>query len=156
MKRSCDPFYKHGLILISTSISNHMPNKVWDEIAYHFPNFNGTTVAQFRSTLHDGYNYLSMLGLKLLHVSKRDPWIIWDIYGEGACRFHELCYLGYYLNGPSVFIFAILTLYKKFSENLYHLVPGPTDCLGPTWSVWAPYLVECCCLLLGYTSPHLW
>ena len=25
-------------------ISNHMPNKVWDEITYHFLNFNGATV----------------------------------------------------------------------------------------------------------------
>ena len=29
-------FYHNGLIL-----SNHMPRKVWDEITYPFPNFNG-------------------------------------------------------------------------------------------------------------------
>ena len=36
-----DPFYSHRLTLIPTWISNHMPNKVWDEITYPFPNFNG-------------------------------------------------------------------------------------------------------------------
>ena len=25
-------------------ISNHKPNKVWDEITYPFPNFNGCTI----------------------------------------------------------------------------------------------------------------
>ena len=25
-------------------MSNHMPDKVWDEITYTFPNFNGATV----------------------------------------------------------------------------------------------------------------
>ena len=27
--------------LITAWISNHMPSKVWDEIFYAFPNFNG-------------------------------------------------------------------------------------------------------------------
>ena len=39
-----DPFYKHGLTLIPAWISNHMPSKVWEEIIYPFPNFNGCTV----------------------------------------------------------------------------------------------------------------
>ena len=38
------PFHKHGLTLIPAWISDHMPSKVWDEITYPFPNFNGTTV----------------------------------------------------------------------------------------------------------------
>ena len=37
-------FYLHGLILIPAWISNHTPNKVWGEITYLFPNFNGCTV----------------------------------------------------------------------------------------------------------------
>ena len=37
-----------------------MLSKVWDEITYQFPNFNG--------------NYFSMLGIKLIHVSRRGPW----------------------------------------------------------------------------------
>ena len=38
------PFYYHGLIIIPTWISNHMPNKVWDEITYPFPKFNSSTL----------------------------------------------------------------------------------------------------------------
>ena len=37
-------FYRHGLSLIPAWISNHVPNKVWDEITYPFPNINGATV----------------------------------------------------------------------------------------------------------------
>ena len=38
------PFYQLGLTIIPSWISNHMPSKVWDEITYPFPNFNGCTV----------------------------------------------------------------------------------------------------------------
>ena len=38
------PFYKHGLTLIPVWISNYIQYKVWDEITYPFPNFNGATV----------------------------------------------------------------------------------------------------------------
>ena len=38
------PFYKHLLTIIPAWISNHMPSKVWDEIIYPFPNFNGATI----------------------------------------------------------------------------------------------------------------
>ena len=37
-------FYKHGLTLIPTWISNHMPSNVWYEITYPFLSFNGATV----------------------------------------------------------------------------------------------------------------
>ena len=46
------------------------------EINYPFPNFNcwGLKFGNgFHSTLYNGFNYLSMLGLKLIHVSKVDP-----------------------------------------------------------------------------------
>ena len=36
------PFY--WITLIPAWISNHMPTKVWGEITYPFPNFNGATV----------------------------------------------------------------------------------------------------------------
>ena len=39
-----DPFYSHGLTLISAWISNHKSSKVWHEIPYPFPNFNSCTV----------------------------------------------------------------------------------------------------------------
>ena len=35
--------------LMSALISNCMPNKVWDEISYPFPNFNGSTVREWIS-----------------------------------------------------------------------------------------------------------
>ena len=38
------PFYEHGLSLIPAWMSNHIPNKVWDEFTYQFPNFNGCTI----------------------------------------------------------------------------------------------------------------
>ena len=34
-------FYEYGLNSIRAGLSNHMPSKVWDEIIYPFPNFNG-------------------------------------------------------------------------------------------------------------------
>ena len=35
-------FYLYGLTLTPAWICNHMPNKMWHEITYPFPNFNGT------------------------------------------------------------------------------------------------------------------
>ena len=40
----CEPFYKHGLTLIPAWISNLTHYKVWYEITYPIPNFNGATV----------------------------------------------------------------------------------------------------------------
>ena len=90
-KTAWSPFCWHGLILIPAGISNHRPSKMWDEITYPFPNFNGATVEVWvricNLTLHFvswmqllkfGYeyvisphtlshacNYLSKLGFKL-------------------------------------------------------------------------------------------
>ena len=50
------PFTTMVLTLIPAWISNHTPSKVSDGITYPFPNF---------------INHLSMMGLKLNHVSKR-------------------------------------------------------------------------------------
>ena len=57
-------FYEHALTLITTWISNHMPNKVWAEITYPFPNYSSSIIIS---------PYTSMLGFKLIHVSKRGP-----------------------------------------------------------------------------------
>ena len=38
------PLCWHGLTLIPACINNYMNYKVWDEITYSFPIFNGTTV----------------------------------------------------------------------------------------------------------------
>ena len=39
-----DLFYQSGLTLIPAGISNHIHYKLWDEITYPFPNFNGAAV----------------------------------------------------------------------------------------------------------------
>ena len=41
---SQDPLYQHELTLIPAWISNHLPSKVWNEIAHPFPNLSGTTI----------------------------------------------------------------------------------------------------------------
>ena len=38
------PFYEHKSTFIPAWISNYIHHKVWDEITYPFPNFNGATV----------------------------------------------------------------------------------------------------------------
>ena len=53
-----------------------MARKIWDENTYPFLNFKGLHSwslgmdKQFRPILYNGCYYLSMLGLKLIHVSK--------------------------------------------------------------------------------------
>ena len=37
-------FYQRESTWILAWSSNHMPSKMWDEITYPFPNFNGCTV----------------------------------------------------------------------------------------------------------------
>ena len=54
---------------------------MWVEITYPLLNFNGCTPwslgmdKKFHPTLDCAWDYLSMLGLKLNHVSKRGPWV---------------------------------------------------------------------------------
>ena len=77
--------------LIPAWISNYVHCKVWDEITYPFPNFNGGTVEvwewisnfipPFTSWACD---YISMLGLKLNHVSNRGPWCFHEDFVEMA------------------------------------------------------------------------
>ena len=64
-----------GLTLIPAWISNYMPSKVRSGIIHPFPNFIGVAVEVWNGkvispTLNNGCNYLCMLGLKLVHVSK--------------------------------------------------------------------------------------
>ena len=67
---------KHGLTLFKAWISNYILYKLWDEITYLLPNFNDKTVElweslrNFKPTLYWVYDYLSILGLKLIHVGK--------------------------------------------------------------------------------------
>ena len=38
------PFTNMAQFFIPAWVSNHMPNKLWDEITYPFPNFNSATI----------------------------------------------------------------------------------------------------------------
>ena len=77
------PFSYHDFTVIAAWIINHTPSKVWDKITQSLPNFNGVY-----STLYDGCNYLTMMGLKMIHDSKRGQWIV---YRNGS----EIKYMKY-------------------------------------------------------------
>ena len=53
---------------------------MWNQIAYSFLNFNGATVEvqewvnNFIPYFIEAWDNLSMLGLKVIRVSKRGPW----------------------------------------------------------------------------------
>ena len=73
------PFTKHGLTLIPAWIINHITSKVWHEITYPFPNFNGCTIEvwEWISNFippYDGCNYVSTMRLKLIHITEKGPW----------------------------------------------------------------------------------
>ena len=75
-RMTCDP---------RACISNNIHYKLWDEITYPFLNFNGATVEVLEwinniiPHITTGCNYLSMLGLKLNHVSKSGHWWLIEI-----------------------------------------------------------------------------
>ena len=94
-----DPFYSHGLTLTPAWISGHTPKKTWNEITYPFTNFNGCGVEVWEwlsnyITLYNGCDYLSMMRLKLIYVSKMGPgalvpWLYhidWGSPNEGSDR----------------------------------------------------------------------
>ena len=65
---------KNASIKCHNQINDHMLSKVWDNINYPFPNLNYCTDGNgevIRPSLYNGGIYLFMLGLKLIHVSKR-------------------------------------------------------------------------------------
>ena len=51
----CSRFYLHGATLVPVWISNCIHYKMWDEIIYPFPTFNGATVEVWESTLISSY-----------------------------------------------------------------------------------------------------
>ena len=63
-------------------ITNCMPSEAWDEVIHSFPNCNGATIEvwELMSMISNysphfimGCDYLSMPGLKLIHLSKSGP-----------------------------------------------------------------------------------
>ena len=63
----------HGALLLTWITFNHTPSKMWGETFYPFPNLNGAMDKKMYPILYNRCNYLSMLGLKLNHVSKWEP-----------------------------------------------------------------------------------
>ena len=68
-------------ILVAAWIINYIHYKGWSEVIYPFPNFNGGTVEVWewisnfiQHSTPWTCDYLSMLGLKLIHVNKRGPY----------------------------------------------------------------------------------
>ena len=69
-----------SITLIPAWICNHILSKVWDYIIYPFPNLGRWSLRMdklFLLAIYNGCNYLSMLGFKLIHVSRRGPWMNW-------------------------------------------------------------------------------
>ena len=73
--------YQHGLTLIPAWISNYTHYNRWNGITYPFLNFNGCAVEvkelinnSIPHFVKDVIRNVSMLGLKLNHVSKRGHW----------------------------------------------------------------------------------
>ena len=70
-------------------------NKMWYKITDPFQNFNsaGVEVWEWMNkfiTLYNGCNYLSLLGLKLIHVNKRSPWASTGTVGSISYIQHHL------------------------------------------------------------------
>ena len=70
---------------------------------------------QFHPTVYNGYNYLSMLGLKLNHVSKRGHW--WLFY-SGLNRHQTILhtFLNFFLN---LTLSGVPHLYKQLPNGQY-------------------------------------
>ena len=62
-------FCYHGLTWIPVWISNHMSNKLWDEISYPFLIFNGCTV--------EGWGWISNF-IQRVVVEDVIPYVCWD------------------------------------------------------------------------------
>ena len=75
------PFYWHDLTLILAWMNNYILYNMWNDITYPLTNFNGATIEVWEwicnfipyFTGHVITYHTSMLGLKLIHVSKMDP-----------------------------------------------------------------------------------
>ena len=70
------PLLLTWLTLIPAWVSNHIPRNVWRDVTYPLLNLHRWSLRMdmsFHPTPYSGYNYLSMPGLKLNHVSKKGP-----------------------------------------------------------------------------------
>ena len=67
--------------------------KVWDELSYPFPNFDGATV-EIWDWINNFIPRYSILGSRLNHVNKRGPWCAYLLSGAEyiytQCRFSHI------------------------------------------------------------------
>ena len=134
-------FNKHGLTLILAWISNFTYYTVWDEIIHPFTNFNSFNCwclgmdKYFHLTIHWTCNYLTNLGLKLIHVSKRGPWCPFDM----LCMWHHCCYslrsesMGCGNHGPVVGINAAIGTTLASGSMVIDLY---VTAITGTWWIW--------------------
>ena len=79
---SMGPLLLTWIVLIPAWKTNYVRYTVWDEITSPFPNFNGTAVevCEWISSFIPHFNVHVIAypcsGLKLNHVSERDPWVL--------------------------------------------------------------------------------
>ena len=150
-----------------------MSSKVRDEIIHTFPNFSGWTVeiyVRIRNFIPD-FN-LSMLGLKLIHVSKRGPawWFEWE--QPQVC--HEFCVridIYIYIDGISPRVrlrnqrstpsplWEVLILQNYMWDNLNHVHISwchHSSAMTPAKYVYDFLQVSRVSLVLFVSYPDLW
>ena len=104
---SLGSFYKHGLTLIPSWISNLFHYKMWDEIIYPFPNFNGATV--------EVWEWISNFIPHLLSIM---------IPHNGVTRkpiFHQIRITNGVWDGPHTSIYqSMISVSHKYLQQTWH------------------------------------
>ena len=78
------PFYLHVSSLKPAGISNHMPSKLWDEITYPSPNFNGAVkVWEWKN------NFTLYKGCKMVKWVPDDILAPWQMYSRNFTTIFE-------------------------------------------------------------------
>ena len=126
------PFYQHGLTYLSLSvipawISNCIHYKVWAELTYTFPNFNGATVEVWEWTSRfnprcTGHVVTYPCWSKLNRVSKRDPRYKKNINIQNITKGAEtnkICGISFALKPKSCY-FAIFVIIGNTHKILSH------------------------------------
>ena len=75
---------QHGLTRVSVSITNHMHNKMWDEITHSFPNLNCSTVDVWEC-ISNLIDVIILMGLELTHWSLGDVVVILKVQSRNTC-----------------------------------------------------------------------
>ena len=160
-------FYKHGLTLIFAWIGNYMPSKVWDEITYPFPNYTAANRWSFgmdkklHLTFYNGCNYLSILGLKLNHVSKRPPWgLMWSwkyhhLFPASASKRHQIpmkmqwCHIEYITGYATMHFTGVWWMQPSSTYKQCLILLISTD-----WSIKASILYSDILIYISFFTSH--